>query len=65
VIHGADNLAYRIGYVMTTCLFPAIASGTWGALSAKSWSWKRFAITVIAFYFILGCIMVSGTANKN
>lgn len=57
---GAQNLSYRIGYVFSTCLFPALATGTWGLFSKKSWPWGKFAATVIGFYLVFGFIMISG-----
>jgi hypothetical protein len=61
---GAQNLSYRIGYVFSTCLFPALAAGTWGFFSKKHWSWGRFAATVIGFYLVFGLIMISGKAQR-
>ncbi len=61
---GAQNLSYRIGFVFTTCLFPAFAVGTWGRFSKKTWSWGRVAATVIGFYVVFGLIMISGSTHK-
>jgi hypothetical protein len=61
---GAQNLSYRIGFVFTTCLFPALTAGTWGFFSKKPWSWGRFAATVIGLYVVFGLIMVSGSGHK-
>lgn len=61
---GADRLGYRIGYVFSTCLFPALATGAWGFLSKKPWSWGRFAATVIGFYLVFGFLMISGQAQR-
>jgi hypothetical protein len=64
VATGAQNLSYRIGYVLSTCLFPALATGTWGFFSKKQWAWGRFAVTVIIFYLVFGFIMLSGKAQR-
>lgn len=61
---GAQNLSYRIGYIFSTCVFPALAAGTWGFFSAKPWSWGRFAATVIGFYLLFGFIMISGKTQR-
>ena len=61
---GAQNLSYRTGVVFSTCLFPALAAGTWGFFSKKPWSWGRFAATVIGFYVVFGLVMLSGSGNK-
>ena len=61
---GTQHLSYRIGYVFSTCLFPALVSGTWGFFSKKTWSWGRFAATVIGFYFLFAVIMISGNAHR-
>jgi hypothetical protein len=61
---GAQHLSYRIGYVFSSCLMPALASGTWGFFSKKSWDWGRFAATVIIFYFVFAAITISGNAHK-
>jgi hypothetical protein len=59
VATGAENLGYRIGYVLSTCFFPGLATGAWGFLSKKSWSWSRFAITIVILYLVFGFIMLS------
>jgi hypothetical protein len=64
VATGSDRLSYRIGYVFSTCLFPALAAGAWGFFSKKPWSWGRFAATVIGFYLLFGFIMISGQAQR-
>lgn len=61
---GAQNLGYRIGYVLTTCLFPALATGTWSFFSGKQWSWGRFAATLIGFYLLFGFMVISGKAQR-
>ena len=61
---GAQNLSYRIGYVFSTCLFPALATGTWGFFSKKSWPWGRFAATLIIFYLVFGFITISGKMQR-
>jgi hypothetical protein len=61
---GAQNISFRIGFVFITCLFPALASGTWGFFSKKRWDWGRFAATVILFYIVFGLIMISGNVQK-
>lgn len=38
VATGAHIVAYRIGYVLSSCLFPALISGTWGFFSKKTWT---------------------------
>ena len=50
---GVQIAAYRIGYVFTSCLLPSLIAGIWGLFSKKSWSWGRFAGTVVALYFLL------------
>jgi hypothetical protein len=65
VVKGAQNLSYRIGYVIGTCFFPALATGAWGFFSKKSWAWGRFAATVIAFYILFSLITISGTAQRD
>ncbi len=64
VATGAQNLSYRIGYVFSTCLFPALITGAWSFSSKKPWSWVRFAITVIAFYLVFSLIVISGRAPR-
>ena len=64
IVTGAQNLSYRIGFVFSTCLFPALAAGTWGFFSKKPWNWGRFAGTVILFYIIFGLIMISGKVQR-
>jgi hypothetical protein len=61
---GAQNLSYRIGYALSTSLFPALAAGTWGFFSKKPWSWSRFAATVIGFYLVFGFITFAGKAQR-
>ena len=61
---GAQNLSQRVGYVFSTCLFPALVTGAWGYFSKKPWSWGRFAATVIGFYLVFGLIMVMGKAQR-
>jgi hypothetical protein len=61
---GAQNLSYRTGYVLCTCVFPALVTGTWGFFSKKSWTWGRFAATVIGFYLVFGFIAISGKTPK-
>jgi hypothetical protein len=61
---GAQNLSYRIGYVLSTCLFPALATGTWGFFSKKPWAWGRFAATVVVFYLVFGFLMRSGKTHR-
>lgn len=60
----AQNLGYRIGYVLSTCLFPALAAGIWGFFSKKPWSWGRFAATVIGFYLLFSFFMLAGKAHR-
>ena len=60
VLTGAQNLSYRIGYVFSTCLFPALATGIWAYNSKSTWSWGRFAATVIGFYLLFAYFAVSG-----
>jgi hypothetical protein len=61
---GAQNLSYRVGFVIGTLLFPAFTTGIWGFFSKKSWSWGRFAATMIILYFVFGAIMISGKAHR-
>jgi hypothetical protein len=61
---GAQNFSYRIGFVFSTCLFPALAAGTCGFFSKKPWSWGKFAATVIGFYLMFGLIMISGKSPR-
>jgi hypothetical protein len=64
VATGAQNLSYRTGYVLFTCVLPALAAGTWGYFSKKPWSWGRFIATVIILYVVFGMITISGQAHK-
>jgi hypothetical protein len=57
---GATQISYKIGFVFSTCIFPALITGVWGYFSKKSWSWARFVATVIGFYFLFGAILVAG-----
>jgi hypothetical protein len=53
VATGVQSVAYRIGYVFGTCFFAVMMSGVWGFLSKKTWSWGRFAATVIGLYLLV------------
>jgi len=64
LVKGAQHVSYRVGYVFSTCLFPALAAGIWGFFSKKSWYWGRFAATVIGLYFVFGIIMISGNTHR-
>jgi hypothetical protein len=61
---GASNVSYRIGFVLSTCLFAALVAGIWGFYSKKSWNWARFVATVIFFYVLFAMIEVYGNAHK-
>jgi hypothetical protein len=41
-----------------------LVSGGWGFFSKKSWSWGRYAVTVLAFYFLFGFVMISGHGHR-
>jgi hypothetical protein len=64
VATGASHLSYRIGYVFSTCLLPALISGIWGLYSKKTWTWGRFAATVIGFYLLCSVILISGNTHR-
>ena len=61
---GAQNLSYRIGYVLGNCMLPALACGIWGFMSKKSWSWLRFAVTVFGFYVLFAIVSSVGRAQR-
>jgi len=48
--YGVQNISYRIGAVLAFCVMSALVTATWGFFSKKSWTWGRFAATVICFY---------------
>jgi hypothetical protein len=64
IVANAQNLSFRLGYVFTTCLFAALASGAWGFFSKKSWSWSRFAVTVLVFYFVFAFLSAFGNGHS-
>lgn len=64
IAKGADNISYRIGYTMSTCLFPAIITGTWGWFSKKEWSWGRFIATFLLMCIVMGVLLSSGRAQR-
>ena len=64
VATGQQRLSYRIGFVFSTCLIPALVAGTWGHFSKKIWTWGRFAATVFGFYLLFGAIMISGNTHR-
>ena len=60
IASGPQNLSYRLGYELSTCALPALASGIWGNFSKRSWSWFRFAVTVLGFFVLFGGIIILG-----
>jgi len=57
---GARLSAHQIGYLMSSLfIFPSLAAGTWGWFSKKSWTWLRFAVTVIGFTVLFVILQVS------
>jgi hypothetical protein len=60
VASGAHNISYRIGYTMSICSFPAVATGTWGWFSSKQWSWGRFIVTFVFMFILFGFLASSG-----
>jgi hypothetical protein len=65
-VSGAQNLSYRLGYLMPPCLIAIIVTGTWGYFSKKAWSWARFGITVVIVYvcFNLGLAFLRASAHE-
>jgi hypothetical protein len=64
VATGVQIIAYRIGYVFTSCLLPALATGAWGFLSKKAWSWGRFATTIIGMYLVFAFLSAQGRVHR-
>jgi hydrogenase/urease accessory protein HupE len=64
VVTGAQDLAYRFGYVLSTSLLAGIATGQACYVSKKSWSWARCAITVLMFYLLFGFLLLCGQMGK-
>ena len=63
-VSGVQIVAYRFGYVLATCLFPSLASGIWCSLSKKTWTWGRFATTVIGLYLLFAFLNLQGKAHR-
>jgi hypothetical protein len=59
-----EIVAYRFGYILTSCLFPALVTGTWGFFSKKPWSWGRFAATVIGLYLLFAFFNSQGRLQR-
>jgi hypothetical protein len=57
---GAENLAYRIGYTVSGCLFPALIAGFWARFSKQSWSWARMGLVVFVLIVIMSVLSRSG-----
>lgn len=57
-IFGVQNVSYRIGRSLPPVFIAMIVAALWAYMSRKSWSWLRFALTILIFY--LG--VESGTA---
>jgi hypothetical protein len=61
---GAKFSAYQFGYLFSgLCLFPSLATATWGWFSKKTWTWGRFAATLIGFVLLFAFLQMSGRAN--
>jgi hypothetical protein len=53
--------AYQIGHLLgSVCVFPALATGIWGWFSKKTWTWLRFALTLIGFIVIFVMLQAAG-----
>jgi hypothetical protein len=61
---GAKFSAYQTGYFLgNICLLPALATGLWGWFSKKTWTWGRFAATLIGFVLLFAFVQMSGRTN--
>jgi hypothetical protein len=49
-IVGIQNVSYRVGRNLPPVLITMIAAALWAYMSRKSWSWLRFAVTILIFY---------------
>ena len=56
--------AYRFGFIMASCLFPALITGTWAFFSKKRWPWGRFVGTFIVVYLVLALLNAQGRAQR-
>jgi hypothetical protein len=63
-VAGAKFTAYQMGYLSgNICFLPSLATGLWGWFSKKTWTWARFAATLISFVILFFILTQSGQAH--
>ena len=60
---GAENVSYRLGYTFSMVVVPGLITWIWAAVSKKSWSWGRFAMTVLGLWVFFSMFSAMGRAR--